>query len=48
MKLTKSLLLLSSGAAAQDCNLADDNRNFDLYGCVVKRKEFIFSLVDVV
>lgn len=37
MKLTKSLLLLSSGAAAQDCNLADDNRNFDLYGCVVKR-----------
>ena len=47
MKLTKSLLLISSGTTvtAQDCNLADDNRNYDLYGCVVKRKEFIFTCV---
>ena len=37
MKLTKSLLA-SQLVYAQDCDLAEDPRQYDLYGCVVKRK----------
>jgi len=36
MKLTKSLLA-SQLVYAQDCDLAEDPRQYDLYGCVVKR-----------
>ena len=41
MKLIKSLLA-SQLVYAQDCNLADDPRQYDLYGCVVKRKVVSF------
>ena len=46
MKIGSGLLL--SLAVAQDCDLSVDNRQYDLYGCVVKRTVAtqVFSFLD--